>query len=517
MELAMKTLRPLAWTVFLAACAEDLAPPDQTPPPGERITHEAQADGSTISKINAADTEAWIYLDLETQKEVVIDSPASSAAWDLAFQRFKVKLNGGDSGGQDVAAAKLDGVTFDSVTTAPSDGFVLDAPDGPDDGTIADYAITYGPSSETGPWAYNPETHQLSDSGVIWIIRSVEGGFYKLQFVDYYDDAGSPGHVKLRWAKLGDQLPPGVVELRFPMRGYAYYSFDNGEVTPTEPDTSLDWDLAVSGPAWQTNGGDTRAGKGGARQAPAGSTFDGLTSAPTSGYTLDRSILYPGPPGSPRYVGNQAMNEWYDYDEVNHVANPKDVVYLIRTASGAYKKLQVLSYDEPGRVYRLKVGDLTRAPDVVHAEIHAADPLGFTYFSLRENTVRTANVPDQDKSWDLGLSLLRLATNGGTSGSGRGGAHVGQAGALAGLSAAPGTGYQVDTMLPDPLSPGDEYSGNPALADWFQVTGTSTTPKDHTFVIRAADGSYAKLRIDSYADGHFSLDYVYAGPGQTEF
>lgn len=499
------------------ACAKDLAPPDETPTPGERIRHTAQADGSTISTIDASENEAWVYLDLESKQEVLVDSPGSSAAWDVAFQRFKVKLNGGDSGAQMVEATKIEGVSFDAVTTAPSGGFLKDAPDGPDDGTIADYALTYGPSSETGPWGYNVETHQLSDSGVIWVVRSVEGNLYKFQFQDYYDEAGSPGHLTVRWAPLGEQLPPGVVEVRFPMRGYGYLKIGEGEVTPAEPDTSLEWDLAFSGPAWQTNGGESRVGKGGARLAPAGSTFDGLSSAPTSGYTLDRSILYPGPPGSPRYVGNQTLNEWYDYDEVNHLAIPKDVVYLIRKADGGYAKMQILAYDEPNRTYRLKFGEVTRSPDVARSEVHAADLGAYTYFSLREHSLRSTNVPEQDKSWDLAFSRTRIQTNGGTSGSGRGGAHPGQAGALAALTEAPASGYQVDTMLPDPESTGDEYSGNPALAGWFEVTGTSTTPRDHSFVIRAPDGTYAKLRIASYGDGHYVFDYVYAGPGHTTF
>ncbi|MBK6683015.1 MAG: HmuY family protein [Deltaproteobacteria bacterium] len=516
----MKMFKTAALAILglsMGACAKDLAPPDETPTPGERIRHEAQADGSTISTINASENEVWVYLDLESRAEVMVDSPGSSAAWDLAFQRFKVKLNGGDSGAQMVEATKIEGVNFDAVTTAPSGGFTRDAPDGPDDGNIPDYALTYGASSETGPWGYNVETHQLSDSGVVWVVRSVEGGLYKFQFLDYYNDAGSPGHLTVRWAKLDEQLPPGVVEVRFPMRGYGYLNITSGEVTPTEPDTSLEWDLAFSGPAWQTNGGEGRIGKGGARLARAGSSFDDLTTAPTSGYTLDRLILYPGPPGSPRYVGNQALNEWYDYDEINHLAVPKDVVYLIRKADGGYAKMQILAYDEVNRTYRLKFGDLTRAPDVVRAELHAADLGAYTYFSLRENSLRSSNVPEQDKSWDLAFSRTRIQTNGGTSGSGRGGAHPGQSGALADLTEVPTSGYQVDVMLPDPESSGDEFSGNPVLANWFELTGTSTTPKDHSFVIRAPDGTYAKLRIDSYGDGHYVFDYVYAGPGQTSF
>jgi hypothetical protein len=82
---------------------------------------------------------------------------------------------------------------------------------------------------------------------------------------------------------------------------------------------------------------------------------------------------------------------------------------------------------------------------------------------------------------------------------------------------APGDGYAADTMLPDPLAPGDEYSGNAVLAGALEFTGSATVAKDVAFVVKTADGTFAKVKVRAYEEGMYTIDWAYAGPGQTAF
>ncbi len=500
----MRRLFPL---LFVACAGELDVPDDQAPidPNAAKISHQ-EANGVITSQINASDSEAWVYLDLESKMEVKPSNPATDPNWDLAFQRFKVKVNGGDSGGGGVEVAQLM-ADFATVTEAPGDGYLTDRPDGDDEGTIPDYAFSFGPSSETGPWGYNLETHTLSDSGAVWVIKTVEGGFYKLGFRDYYDASGNPGHIKMAWATLTETTEPGVTVLRFQQRGWTYYKIGSGVVTVATPETSREWDFAVSGPAWRTNGGAMQMGLGGARVAVGG--YDALTEAPTVGYVEDTMILYPGPPGSPMVLGNAALTDWFDYDPVSHTAQPKDQAYFLRSANGDYFKLQIIGYDEPNRAYRFKLAPVTRKVELQQSQIDAS-AAGWVYFNFRSGSVVEIEDPGASLDWDLRLSGVRLSTNGGTSGMGRGAAAGPLSATLAELVEVPASSNFVE----DDATLGSNQ--NPLLAEAL-LTETATTPRDARYVIRTADGGFVKLAISGWQAGRFTLDWAYGGAGRSGF
>jgi hypothetical protein len=77
--------------------------------------------------------------------------------------------------------------------------------------------------------------------------------------------------------------------------------------------------------------------------------------------------------------------------------------------------------------------------------------------------------------------------------------------------------FTVDAMIDDPEDPGSQFSGNPVLAEWFDGTSTSTSPKDVSFLVRTADGSYSKVKITNWSDGTFSIDHAHAGPEADTF
>lgn len=157
------------------------------------LTH-TEVDGATETIVDASDGEAWVHVDFDARTAVDAAGP-----WDVAFQRFHAKLNGGVSGDAGVEVAILDGMELAAVTEAPGEGFITDQADGDDENEDPDYAISSGES----PWYdYNPMSHTLSPKTRVYVVRTDEGSHYALQYVEYYDQAGTGGFPTFRWKAL---------------------------------------------------------------------------------------------------------------------------------------------------------------------------------------------------------------------------------------------------------------------------------------------------------------------------
>lgn len=154
---------------------------------GEKgIVSEDQGDGSYVSVVDARDDTAFLYLDFETRAAVDGDGDA----WDLGFLRFNVATH--------VEVAVLEGAKFEDVAAAPADGYAVDASD-PETAmqeTMPGYAFDLW-------YDYNPMTHALSArADVVYVVHTPEGNYFKVQMLDYYDEAGTSGYVSLRWAPV---------------------------------------------------------------------------------------------------------------------------------------------------------------------------------------------------------------------------------------------------------------------------------------------------------------------------
>lgn len=185
--------------LLLTACAPDLQGNDSDTDSGsddvvEPIVNVDNGDGTTTTTIDATDATVWAYLDLPQKALVEPADPAASAEWDLAFQRFDVALNGGASGTGGVEVTWVDGADFDALATAPTTGWVTDAPDANDDGD-PEYAFATW-------YDYDGDTHTLSPVDRVYVVRATDDLTYKLEIVDYYDDAGTSGYMTFRWGPV---------------------------------------------------------------------------------------------------------------------------------------------------------------------------------------------------------------------------------------------------------------------------------------------------------------------------
>ena len=185
------------------ACAEDLSEVSEGGEGGEtgdsedgKILHSA-ADGATMSVVDSTDEELWVYLDLDV---AAAGGPSGELeegeeGWDFGLRRFEIKLNGGVHGDAAVAIGYREGLGFEGVDAPPQDlAWISDGETEDEEGE---------PVLALGDWYdYDVMNHTLSPKDRTYFVRTSEAAIYKFRIVDYYSEAGSPGHIGLLWAPL---------------------------------------------------------------------------------------------------------------------------------------------------------------------------------------------------------------------------------------------------------------------------------------------------------------------------
>lgn len=155
-------------------------------------------DGSLLTAVVSTDDKSWQQFDLDTGKDVTGDSD-----WDIAFQRFKIKTNGGLNGSGGVYVVQLEGQKYESLTKAPDMGFAADGPDSVGDAGDTDQDPDNVFNSGDADWYdYSETNHTLTPKNITYVIASTERKFYKLKIETYYDKVGTPANWKLRWKQI---------------------------------------------------------------------------------------------------------------------------------------------------------------------------------------------------------------------------------------------------------------------------------------------------------------------------
>ncbi len=190
------------FVVVASGCASDLserlAGQEAQLEAPELLTVEDDGDATWV-RVDASSSNEWVHLRLS---EMVAGQGAEpgevDAAWDLAFQRFMIRTNGGASGTAGVEVAVLTDVAFEALAEAPAAGYAQDAPDSNGDGEVEPVFEMVG----EGWYIYDFSTHTLSPRPLVYVVKTFDERCFKLEFLDYYDDAGSSGHPSFRLAPL---------------------------------------------------------------------------------------------------------------------------------------------------------------------------------------------------------------------------------------------------------------------------------------------------------------------------
>jgi hypothetical protein len=125
----------------------------------------------------------------------------------------------------------------------------------------------------------------------------------------------------------------------------------------------------------------------------------------------------------------------------------------------------------------------------------------YTFYSLEKNAV----VPNSDSAstkWDIAFMATKIITNGGTSGSGLGGAFV-YTGLFDALTTVPTDSvFKTDNA---PYSYAITYGSGKGWYNYDGLTNIITPLAGRVLVIRTASGKYAKMEITSYYKGGVTL------------
>ncbi len=302
--------------------------------------------GSTVQPgeavIDATSETNWVYLDLERARVVTPADPADDPSWDMGFRRYKVSSNGGVSGTGGLEVSPRFGADYNAISEVPSDGWVSDRPDADGDGDL-EYAFD--------TWFdYDSDAHEVTPAAVVFVVRTVERNHVKLEFLGYYDHAGTPGYVHLHWGPLDDSWTPDDTGDTGP-EGEIACTTDAGRLTSTDagggvtvtrvdarseddwacvdfPDGLVPkaWDLALQEWTFVTTAEVAVLSK---------QDFDTLKTAPTDGYVTDDGT-------------GSVFEDWYVYDATEHTLDPADVVYVLHDAEGGWYKMEILSYYPDG-------------------------------------------------------------------------------------------------------------------------------------------------------------------------
>jgi hypothetical protein len=187
----------LAFMVLVGGCDEDPTGPSESPVE----THT----------VDASDLSAWAFVRLGTPPTTVSTAAtAPSGAWDLAFQRTAIHVNGGGSSG-DVAtycicqnaAATSDEYQAMTPATELSEFEEVTAADIPAAASW-DTGATEAAVFATSSWyRYNltGEDHLIWPTYDVYLVRS-GSEVYKVQFIGYYGPAGEDRQITFRSSRI---------------------------------------------------------------------------------------------------------------------------------------------------------------------------------------------------------------------------------------------------------------------------------------------------------------------------
>lgn len=117
-------------SLSLSACGKEPKPEGKKP---EEKKPEEKVETEMISKtltINATDYSKWVYVSLKKGEVVEVSNPKENTSWDIAFHRYDVRLNGGESGKGQGAAVKSGetgkATPLEKANKVPTEGWSTD-------------------------------------------------------------------------------------------------------------------------------------------------------------------------------------------------------------------------------------------------------------------------------------------------------------------------------------------------------------------------------------------------------
>jgi hypothetical protein len=483
----------------------------------------------TVRDIDAGGTNHTLF-NLETGHIVPIADSATTK-WDIGFKGTTIIVNSGVSGLGSVTA-KVESTNFDDLLIAPNSGYAQD--------DVSGNAIPTG--SGNGWYTYvGPPTHIINPiDGKTIVVKTNNGKYAKLEIVSYYQ--GNPDlnqytafppsepskFYTFRYCiqqdgsdNLDHSTKRRFHDLNASKSEYTLFNLSLGDTIPLSDSATTKWDIGFKGTTLIVNSGVS--GISSTEGQVVSSTFNDLTTAPTSGYAQDSASSNAIPTGS--------GNGWYTYaGPPTHKIEPiPGKTLAIKLNNGKYAKLEILSYyqgypdlsqytafppSEPSKYYTFNYFvQQDGATNLNHSSYDEivndvfADGANYTLYSLATGDT----VPFSDSAttnWDIGFKGTTIVLNGGVSGPG---STAGQVVAMSydSLIYALTYGYAQDSASVNAIPTG---SGN----GWYTYAGPPTHKIEpipgKSIAINTNAGEYYKLEIISYYQGNPDLSQYTSFP-----
>ena len=166
--------------------------------------------------------------------------------------------------------------------------------------------------------------------------------------------------------------------------------------------------------------------------------------------------------------------------------------------------------------------DIPIGLEAVTFTIDATNREAWAYFSFASGDIVEVEDAANSEAWDIGFQRTSVKLNGGISGPGMGSVVMLTETTFEAVTVAPADGYLADTEDTLAIVPQSEkgwyiYTGPPA--HWVLPL------EDRVFVVKAADGTFAKLRFVGYYkdnenkkdSGFVTFEYVHQPDGSGNF
>lgn len=184
-------------SISFTACSDD---DDENLP-------EPEPTAKTV-KFEAQSYTEWTYFSFAKGGFVTVDQEnyASDLNWDIAFLRFNIRTNGGESGKGKGAVLDTKETDLSKVTAIPSTGFITDSKIKvmASGGMPPKYVETTGSSAfkvgENQGWAfYNYKASTWSYNNNVFIVRTADGQYAKLIMKSFLNDEDKSGNITFEY------------------------------------------------------------------------------------------------------------------------------------------------------------------------------------------------------------------------------------------------------------------------------------------------------------------------------
>lgn len=165
-----------------------------------------ETEGQFVTVLRSVDFRRWTDFDFASRS---LGSEAGT--WDIGFQRYKVRTNGGGTNpGAQGAACKSNTKSFPSQSTTSlsigcglgdfEEDRVAQAEVAGGGGTIFIGSDVFT-NFESGWFTY--QLPSLNPTMDVFVVRSRDGGrYYAVQIIGYYSEAGTSGYPSFRWRQI---------------------------------------------------------------------------------------------------------------------------------------------------------------------------------------------------------------------------------------------------------------------------------------------------------------------------